>query len=275
MRMCAFVNRVNPVFAEVLQLLAERGVRVDLVRPEAQLITLAAVGVEHDLYLLKSGTELALALAGALHASGAATLNPYPTVALMRDKIVATRVLQQAGVPTPASYVTTDPRALAPLLEGGPLILKPYRGSRGEGIRIVRHPGELDGSPPAGPILAQRYHEPDGRDYKLFCIGGDFFGVRRIWPLRSYADKFGEPFEPGPELHELGLRCSRAFGIDLFGMDVVLSRGRPYVVDVNKFGSFVGVPDAPRRLADYLYAAGRRAVRGEPLSTLDRVGAST
>jgi hypothetical protein len=55
---------------------------------------------------------------------------------------------------------------------------------------------------------------------------------------------------------------------------VVLSRGRPYVVDVNKFGSFAGVPDAPRRLADYIYAAGQRAVRGEPISTVARVGAS-
>jgi glutathione synthase/RimK-type ligase-like ATP-grasp enzyme len=66
-------------------------------------------------------------------------------------------------------------------------------------------------------------------------------------------------------LQDLGLRCSRAFGIDLFGMDVVMSHGQPYVVDVNKFGSYVGVPDAPRRLADYVYAAGRRAVHGEQI----------
>jgi ribosomal protein S6--L-glutamate ligase len=270
MRICAIVDWVNPIFAEALRLLSERGVRVDLLHPEAQPIGLAAMRVEHDLYLLKSGTELALSLAGSLHAAGAATLNPFPTVAMIVNKIVATHILQGAGVPTPASYVTTDPKDLVALLDGGPLILKPYRGSRGEGIRIVRDPGELEGSPLNGPILAQRYHEPDGCDHKIFCIGGEFFGVRRRWPLRSYADKFGEPIELGPELHELGLRCSRAFGTNLFGMDVVLSHGRPYVVDVNKFPGYAGVPDAPRRLADYIYVAGRRAVRGEPIAPVDR-----
>jgi ribosomal protein S6--L-glutamate ligase len=274
MRICAIVDRVTPVFAGAVEVLTERGLGVDLLRPEAQPIDLAAVRVEHDLYLLKSGTDLALSLAGALHAAGAATINPYPTVAMMRNKIVVTHILQGAGVPTPASYVTSDAKDLVPLLDGGPLILKPYRGSRGEGIRIVRHVGELDQSQPIGLTLAQRYHEPDGRDYKIFCIGGEFFGVRRIWPIRSYADKFGEPFALSPELQDLGLRCSRAFGIDLFGMDVVMSHGQPYVVDVNKFGSYVGVPGAPRHLADYIYAAGRRAVRGEPITPVGRPGPS-
>src|SRR5213076_2139809 len=83
---------------------------------------------------------------------------------------------------------------LTSLLESGPLILKPYRGSRGEGIRIVRHVRELADLPSDGPILAQRYEEPDGRDVKIFCIGGRLFGVRRIWPLRTYQDKIGDPF---------------------------------------------------------------------------------
>jgi ribosomal protein S6--L-glutamate ligase len=266
MRICAIVDRVTPVFAGAVEVLTERGLGVDLLRPEAQPIDLAAVRVEHDLYLLKSGTDLALSLAGCLHAAGAATLNPYPTVATLRNKIVVTHALLRAGVPTPASYTAVDPRELVPLLHVGPLILKPFAGSRGEGIHVVRDSGELQDSPPNGPLLVQRYHEPDGRDYKLFCIGGEFFGVRRIWPLRSYADKFGEPFALTPELEDLGRRCSRAFGIDLFGMDVVYSRGRPYVVDVNKFGSYAGVPDAPRRLADYIHAAGRRAVHGEPIA---------
>jgi glutathione synthase/RimK-type ligase-like ATP-grasp enzyme len=59
------------------------------------------------------------------------------------------------------------------------------------------------------------------------------------------------------------VRCGRAFGIDLFSIDVVFSQGQPYVVDINKFGSYMGVPDAPRLLADYIQAAARRARRGE------------
>src|SRR5438128_12237629 len=107
------------------------------------MLDLGTVRVQNDLYILKSGTELALSVAGVLHALGAATLNPYPTVAMMRNKIIVTRVLQAAGVPTPETYVTTKRDDLVPLLESGPLIIKSYRGSRGEGIRIVREVREL------------------------------------------------------------------------------------------------------------------------------------
>ena len=84
--------------------------------PERQVTALDDLRVECDLYLLKSGTELALSLGGALHTLGVATLNPYPTVALMRNKIILTRLLQQAGVPTPATYAALHPGELAPLL---------------------------------------------------------------------------------------------------------------------------------------------------------------
>jgi len=38
-------------------------------------------------------------------------------------------------------------------------------------------------------------------------------------------------------------------------MDIIFSKGVPYVVDVNKFGSYMGVPNAPCLLADYIYTS--------------------
>ena len=265
MRIAVILDWMNPTMAAAFQQLSARGVKVNLVCPEKQLLDLATVRVENDLYILKSGTELALSMAGALHALGAVTLNPYPTVAMMRNKIIVTRMLQQAGLPAPASYVASDPSEFVPLLDSGPLILKPYRRSRGAGIRIIRDARELGDVKPNGLILAQRYKEPDGADRKIYCIGGELFGVKRIWPIRTYEDKVGEPFAVASELREIALRCGRVFGIDLYGLDVVVSAGQPYVVDVQKFGSYMGVPDAPRRLADYIQAAAQRVLRGEPL----------
>ncbi len=142
-------------------------------------------------------------------------------------------------------------------------------GSRGAGIQIVRRRAELDDVPPwpeDEPILVQRYYQSDdGLDHKLFRIGDDVLGVRRIWPLRTYEDKLGEPFAVPQELRDIMLRAGRALGISLYGLDVVISQGKPYVVDINKFGSYMGVPNAPRLLADYLFEAARRAEPGEPL----------
>ena len=111
---------MNPVIAAAIAVLRQRGVGIELVCPERQVMDLSAVRIENDLYVVKSGTPLGLSLAGTLHALGAKTLNPYPTVVLLKDKIIVTRLLQQAGIPTPDTYVTVSPKEIAPLLEPGP-----------------------------------------------------------------------------------------------------------------------------------------------------------
>lgn len=247
---------------DVAQLLVERGAEVEIIDAEERVTNLSALVPEHDLYVLKSGTEAALSVAGALEAAGAAVLNPYPVAAACRDKVVASKVLAAAGVPVPETYVTARPRALAPLLDRGALVLKPYRGSQGIGVRVVTTRRELDQIHEGGPILAQRYHKPRGRDRKLYRIGDEIFGVARVWPARTYEEKLGEPFTVEPELRELVLRCGQAFGISLYGVDVVVAE-RPYVVDMSSFPGFKGVPRAPERLADYIYRAARRASVGQ------------
>jgi ribosomal protein S6--L-glutamate ligase len=263
---------MSPLMPEVVRLLSEWEVEVDLIYPEEQVTNLAEVRVEHDLYLLKSGTDLALSLAGALHAAGATILNPYPIAAMIRDKIAVTRVLQAAGVPTPDTYVTAHPNQLAPLLDHGPLVLKPYRGSQGRGIQVIWDADELDNIPTnRGPIFAQRYHKPDGVDHKIYCIGDQVFGVKRVWPARTYEEKVGKPFTITPELYGIALRCGRAFGLELYGLDLIMSHGQLYAVDVNSFPGFKGVPEAALRLADYIYTAGQRVLQGERLlSTVEK-----
>lgn len=273
MRIGVIADWLNPNMERMVQLLTSRGVMLELIFPEKQLTDLAAMHVEHDLYLLKSGTEPALSLGGSLHMLGAVTLNPYPIVAMLRNKVIVMKALQAAGVPVPDTYMTNNADEFLPLLEAGPLILKPYRGTRGRGVRVIRRPEDLAELPEDDLLLAQRYHAPDGdgQDHKLFRIGERIFGIRRVWPIQTYEDKIGQPFDPSPELRDIALRCGQAFGIDLYGLDVILSEGRPYVVDLNKFGSYMGVPDGPALLADHIYAAGERAMRGEPVAAVSAV----
>ena len=65
------------------------------------------------------------------------------------------------------------------------------------------------------------------------------------------------------ELRAIALRCAGAFGIDLYGVDIVESEGTPYVVDMCSIPGFKGVPDAPRVLAEYFYRAAERATRAD------------
>jgi glutathione synthase/RimK-type ligase-like ATP-grasp enzyme len=251
---------------EVGRRLADAGADVEFTYPDVALNDLAGVRVEHDLYVLKSGSALGLSMAGALHAAGAAILNPYPVAAMCRDKIVTSAVLAAAGVPIPETWVTEDRERLRGLLDGGPIVVKPFRGSRGLGVKVVYEPAELGAYElEPGPLFVQRYHPPDGLDYKLYCIGEQIRGVRRVWPARTFEEKLGEPFEPDDELCRIARGCAAAIGADILGFDVVYSAGRPFVVDLSGFPGFKGVPDGPRVLADEIESAARRVVRGEPV----------
>ena len=257
----------------LMRAVADAGVDVDVVHPTQGALDLSHVRVEHDLYFLKKSSRLSLSIAGALHAQGAAIINPYPVTIALHDKIVTARILQGAGVPVPATYVASRPDLLAPLLARGPLVLKPYHGSDGIGVRVVKSVAELAAVPPGrDPVFAQRYHAPQGRDRKIYVVGGQLFGVKKVFPIRTEQDGQGEPFTPRPELCEIARRCGQAFGIDLYSVDIIESDGRPYVVDMCSIPGCGGVPDAPRHLASYLLAAVERAARGlgQPL-----VGAHT
>jgi ribosomal protein S6--L-glutamate ligase len=184
----------------------------------------------------------------------------------MRDKITSTRALQAAGVPVPHTFVAAHAKQFAPLLDE-PLVVKPYRGSQGRGVRVVWDAEELeDVGAEGGPVFAQRYHKPEGEDRKIYCIGGQLFGVLRTWPAHTYEEKLGRPFTITPELRDIALRCGQAFGVDLFGLDIIISEGRPYVVDIQAFPGFKGVPDAALHLADYIYTVAERVMSGGPVS---------
>jgi ribosomal protein S6--L-glutamate ligase len=255
MRLGVVFEWLNPTMEAMLARIAARGIAVRLVEPTRRALRVADIAVDCDLYLVKGGDARVTSLAGALHALGARTLNPFPTLVVLRDKLVVTRMLHAAGVPVPETWLGV-PGDLEALLAEGPLVAKPVRGSRGRGVRIVRRAEDAAGHE---PLLFQRHHPRDDElDRKLFVVGGRVFGVKRPWPLARYEDKIGEPFEPDDELRAIALRVGDTFGVAVYGLDVVVSRGRPWVVDVNTFGSFMGVPGAAEVLADHVERELRR-----------------
>jgi ribosomal protein S6--L-glutamate ligase len=247
MKIGVILERRNPVISEAIENLRARGGEVELIEPRLMSFELSELRVRHDLYVLKSiALPMAASVAATLHALGATTFNPFPIVQRIRNKIATLRLLAAHGVPVPATYVTGDAETLVPLLDQGPLIVKPYMGSRGVGVKRVNNRDELVLAAGSPPILAQRFHpSDDGFDHKISFIGGKVFGVKRIFPLRVYTDKVGTPLEIDDETRAIAFRIAKALPLDMFTFDVIVSGGQPYVVDVGAFGSLMGVPDAP------------------------------
>ena len=246
------VSRPSPVFVAAASLLEARGLTADLIMA-GRMRALPEPHPLHDLYIIKSGRSSAVTLAGLLHARGARCWPPYPLVAEHRNKILVADRLKAAGMPVPESFTTTDIDAVAELLPPGPVLLKPFSGSRGEGIIKITTPADLEAVPPYGdePWLVQRYIPPDhgGSYLAVYRIGEELFGLRRRWPAPQQADTL---FELPAELVRVAEACGRIFDIDLYGVDIVMSGGAPFVVDMSLHAGFVGVPDAARRVADYM-----------------------
>src|SRR5438094_5615749 len=127
--MLAFRNNSrspNQVLVGVFDILRGRGFQVEIGIAEQMLLQPEELSVKHDLYILKSHTEMWLSLAGVLHLQGARLLNPYLSCIATQNKIMTARRLQTAGVPIPRSWVTGNLNLLNGVAPGKPLVMKPF-----------------------------------------------------------------------------------------------------------------------------------------------------
>lgn len=262
----------SPVLVEVFAILQRRGFCVESGIAEEMVIRPELLTERHDLYILKSHTELSLSLAGILHSQGAVMLNPYLACMATQDKIMAARRLYAAGVPVPRCWVTGDLALLRPVVEEQPLLIKPYRGHRGMGIHIVHNGAELAALPqPETPVLIQEFIPGCGEDLKVYVVGEEVFAVRKSFSADSFT-RAGRPHPVSAEVRTIALRCGQAFGLGLYGLDIIEGPDGPVVVDLNYFPGYKGVPDVAPLIADYIegYACGL-IDRAQPLPLVNRM----
>ncbi len=264
MKIFFMLARRNPpvpsqIVIEVCQLLRQRGLRAETGIAEEMLLRPDQWRADCDLYLLKSYTELSLSLARVFENQGGRMLNSSAGCYAARNKILASQVLRAAGIPAPRSWVTHELSQLRSVVVHTPLIIKPYMGWRGEGIQVVHNEAELADLPaPATPVLIQEYLPGNGEDLRLYIAGDDVFAIRKPFSSNSFA-KPGRPVPVTPEIRAIGLGCGRAFGLNLYGVDLIETAEGPKVIDVNYFPGFKGVPDAAEVVAGFIqrFAEGR------------------
>jgi ribosomal protein S6--L-glutamate ligase len=142
------------------------------------------------------------------------------------------------------------------------LIVKPHLGHRGAGIHMVRNPDDLEKiPPPTTPLIIQEFIEGTGEDLKIYVVGGEVFGVSKPFSESSFTVP-GRPVPITEEVRQLSLRVGKICGLGLYGLDIIESPRGPFVVDVNFFPGYKGVPDIAPLIADYIdgYAQGRHTL---------------
>jgi ribosomal protein S6--L-glutamate ligase len=266
MRLCWLLERgISPVpsllLIEVMRLLAARGFRSQTVIPEETHAQVDMFHPEADLYLLKSRTELGLSLAGALHDLGACLVDPYQASVTAQNKVTAAGRLRRAGVPTPRTWATGNPASLANFLDTGPLVVKPHLGYHGEGVVVVSQVDELRCL--GGPVVVQEYVAGPNEDLKVYVVADEVFAVRKPFGPDSFT-RPGRQVRVSQEIRKIALQVGEAFGLGLFGIDVIEGRDGPVVVDVNYFPGYRGVPEIAPRIASYIANCARADGQGVP-----------
>ncbi|WP_413802973.1 ATP-grasp domain-containing protein [Streptomyces iranensis] len=259
MRLCFLVEeryRHDGMPREVIRQLSAWGHQVDVVRPGRSLMRMsdAVRAGSHDAWVLKTvsgGPGLMLLEAAA--AVGLTTVNDARSIRGVRDKALAAAIGRSRGLPMPPTYAATRPEALEEIPEAEfPLVVKPADGSSGRAVRLVPTPDRLSALraelAAEGMLIAQPYVPNSGLDLKVYCVGGELYATERASPLGPDGSARGRRVPLSAEVAAIATEVGAVYGLDLYGVDVLLGPDGPVVVDVNDFPSFKEVPDAAARV---------------------------
>ena len=247
--MLAYARRKahRPLLEQVIENLRADGFEVSTGVAEALSIVPEQIKVEADLYVLKSHSSFWLNIAAVLDTQGARILNSYPSCVDTNNKIRTAARLSAADVPIPRSWVTGDLAQILEATDAKQFLIKPNFGRWGNGIRLVNDRAELATLKISDGMLVQELIDPIEEELKLYVIGQRVFGIRKNPETDERV-----PVTPDPLLECIALRCGRALGLEIFGVDALISKHGPIVVDVNYFPSYNGVPNVAGPLTDHI-----------------------
>ncbi len=176
--------------------------------------------------------------------AGMPMVNPPRAIERTVDKHWTSRLLHEAGIPTPRTAVAESfDDAMAAFAGMRDVLVKPLLGSGGRGIVRVSDEDlayrtfrtlELQ----RAVFYLQEFVPHGCSDLRLFIAGDRLLAsARRIgdgWKTNVAAGAVARAHRPRPEEEELAVRACRAVGADYAGVDLVEAEdGRILVVEVN------------------------------------------
>lgn len=191
----------------------------------------------------------------ALKAMSVPVYNDGNAVERSVDKGMTSFLLQQAGLPTPMTWVLRDrEQALAiaeqELAAGYLLISKPLFGSQGEGIRRIEKTTDLLWlTSSRGVYYLQRFVHCQGEgfsDHRVFVINGKAVAAMRrrgkSWLNNVARGASCEQVPLTSELADLAIKATQILAMDYAGVDIIEDRSGQYsVIEVNSIPAWKGL----------------------------------
>ncbi|MEU3493364.1 ATP-grasp domain-containing protein [Kitasatospora cineracea] len=210
-----------------------------------------------DVVLLKARDARSLRRAEAYERAGVPVLNSAAVTARCQDRDWMERTARAAGLPFAP---TLGGGVLAALAWPGPVVVKSRYSRKDDLVARAGTAAQwhaLAQAWPDEPVLLQRPVAGDGWDRKVWVVGGQVFAEQR----RSELEPGGperRPWAPDPQERRIALSAGAAFGLQVYGVDLLPGPDGPVAVDVNAFPGVRLQPGAPEALAALvLRTAGR------------------
>jgi ribosomal protein S6--L-glutamate ligase len=247
--------------------LRRRGCTVTVVDPGSTAISLTddswLAGI--DVCVARGRSEAVLSRLLSAERCAVPTINRHSAVAAVHNKAAMAVALASARIPTPPTRLGTPAQLAADLPSDlYPVIVKPIRGDNCRGLRVCESRDGIARLSAAGedPLLAQPYLDGDGTDLKLYGVGDRIWAVKKPSPLCANGSQAAghrgltpaTPVRLNADLRRLALDCSELFGLELFGVDCLLTPDGPVVVEVNEYPNYTGVVEADEALAGHVLA---------------------
>ncbi len=237
----------HPVFRTLFDLLAQQGHNPELCTnyefvqktPDAADIVILKT-YHHDLRVIAKAREF--------EAAGKRVINSTRAIEAVADRVRTDEMLKQASLPVPPHILTKANVDKIP----PPYVRKP-RNNFLHRISFVQTLSEITFDP---AYYYQALVPNDGVDRKLYVIGTKVFLITRpsthvqdfTQKLREKRDLLATP----EQWHQWAIKVGTLTGLEVYGVDLVGQANDFYIIDINPFPGFMGLPDAPRLLRDLI-----------------------
>ena len=216
-----------------------------------------------------------------LEGAGLRVINSYAVAETCSNKLATSIALANAKVPTPRTFLALTSEAVEEAAEkvGYPLVMKPFTGSWGRMVTIVRDRETLQSLIEFKEELAnpqeqhmyylQEYVRRPPRDIRAIVAGDSIVAcVHRIappgeWRTNVARGAVSKALKPDGELREIILKAAEAVGGGILGVDAMEPESGYLVHEVNNTVEFKGAQsavetDIPAQLVKYVAQVAKR-----------------
>jgi ribosomal protein S6--L-glutamate ligase len=203
---------------------------------------------------------------------------PYPasTVLVAHNKFLTLMELTKRDIPVPETWITGSKETAGEVVDRHklPLIMKLLSGFGGEGVMIMESRQAAKATIHTmktlhQEVLLEEYLPNPGEDIRAIIAGEEVIAsFKRIASPGSKKANIhlggrGVDFKVTSEMAEIALKSAKAIDSKICAIDMVESKGKPYVIEVNINPGLTGIEKATdinvaKRIMDYVKSELRR-----------------